>query len=76
MHNLAIRSCTGRPTSPPFLTPRFKTFKIKFSTLPGSNPGPAEPQGGMLLSEPARRTNDKCMSIYNLQKVNRLYYEF
>ena len=34
MYNLAIRKCT----SPPLLAPRFKFFKLKFTTPPGIEP--------------------------------------
>ena len=57
MYNLAIRKCT----SPPLLAPRSKIFKLKFTTPPGSNPGPAEPEADMLPSEPARRAIWKLM---------------
>ena len=48
MYNLEIRSCT----SPHLLAPRFKIFIVEFSTSPGFEPGPAEPEADMLLSEP------------------------
>ena len=51
MYNLAIIKCT----SPPLLAPRLNIFKRKFTTPPGSNPGPAEPEADMLPSEPARQ---------------------
>ena len=47
MYNLGIRKCK----SPPLLAPRLKIFKLKFSTPPGLNPGPAEPEADMLPSE-------------------------
>ena len=54
MYNLAIRKCT----SPSLLAPRLKIFEWKFTTPPGSNPGPAEPEADMLPSEPTRRALD------------------
>ena len=51
MYNIAIRKCT----SPLLLASRLKIFKLKFTTPPGSNPGPAEPEADMLPSEPARQ---------------------
>ena len=52
MYNLVIRKCT----SPPFLAPRLKIFKLKFTTPPGIEP--AESEADMLPSEPARRASD------------------
>ena len=60
MYNLAIRKCT----SPPLEAPKLKIFKRKFTTLPGSNPRPAEPKADMLPSEPARR------ALYKESKIN------
>ena len=55
MYNLAINKCTP----PPLLAPRLKIFKLKCTTPPGSNPGPAEPEADMLPTESARRATDK-----------------
>ena len=60
MYNLAIRKCT----SSPLLAPRLKIFKIKFTTPPGFNPGPAESEADMLPSEPTRRATMYYVYMY------------
>ena len=54
MYNLSIRKCT-----------EVEIFQMKIYHPPGIDPGPAEPEADMLLSEPARRA--KCPKVEHFQ---------